>query len=123
MSPYGEKISDFLWRKRLTQKDFALSIGVLPNHVSQVISGSKGPFNQFIQHKINEVLNLSEHEKSELEHLREISCRTFRLPDDARPIEYQIAALLSGQSSSTPDRFLAMAKLALEAHTSNFNHA
>jgi transcriptional regulator with XRE-family HTH domain len=116
-SPYGEKLEELLRQREIKQKPFATAIGVLPNHVSQVISGIKGPFNYDVQKKVADVLKLTALERQELDRLAQISTRTFRLRASARSIEYQIASLLSEHSSAVPDRFLEVAKLALAAHT------
>lgn len=117
MSPYGEKLEALLRQRETKQKPFAIAIGVLPNHVSQVISGLKGPFNADVQAKIAEFLKLTDSERQDLDRLSNISSRTFRLRSSARSIEYEIASLLSDQAPTTPDRFLEVAKLALAAHT------
>jgi transcriptional regulator with XRE-family HTH domain len=116
MSPYGQQLAEFIKRKELQQNKFAAAIGVLPNHVSQVIHGIKGPFGPETQEKINSVLNLTQQERDELVRLSKISGRSFRLGEDARPIEYQIAALLSDQATSNSERFIEVARLALAAH-------
>ena len=117
MSPYGEKLSEFIRRENLQQKQFAVEIGVLPNHVSQVLNGTKGPL--LNQHeKIVETLRLRLGESEELRQLAEISNLTFRLPEDAQPIHYRIAALLSKKSDSEPgkDKLIEIAQLALSEY-------
>lgn len=116
-SPYGQKLDELLRQREAKQKPFAFAIGVLPNHVSQVISGTKGPFGPDVRRKIAEFLKLTAAEQEDLERLAQISSRTFRLRSGARSIEYEIASLLSEHSSAIPDRFLEVAKLALAAHT------
>ncbi|RBA25495.1 helix-turn-helix domain-containing protein [Herminiimonas fonticola] len=114
MSPYGEKLSEFIRRENLQQKQFAVEIGVLPNHISQVLSGTKGPL--LNQHeKIVKTLRLRASESAELLSLAEISNLTFRLPDDSQPIHYRIAALLCKKShlESSKDKLIEIAQLAL----------
>lgn len=113
MSPYGEKLAEFIKRKSLQQKKFAEEIGVLPNHVSQVINGVKGPFNLITQEKINLALKLTSQECEELSRLSEISGRTFRLPEESDPIRYQIAALLCDKTHTNVDSLIEIARLAL----------
>ncbi|MNK11153.1 hypothetical protein D3C87_291890 [compost metagenome] len=127
MSPYGQQLAEFIKRKELQQNKFAVAIGVLPNHVSQVIHGIKGPFGPETQEKINSALKLTQQESDELARLSKISGRSFRLRENARPIEYEIAALLSDQSTSNSERFIEAALLALTAYMadvkSHANHS
>lgn len=113
MSPYGAKLSEFIKRSSLQQKEFAQEIGVLPNHVSQVISGIKSPFSPTTQEKINAVLKLTPQECREICSLSEISKRTFRLPEEADPFRYEIAALLCGKAHTGVDTRIEIARLAL----------
>lgn len=121
MSPYGELLSDFIKRKSLQQKQFAEKIGVLPNHVSQVINGTKGPF--AAQHdRIVDVLKLTHGEANELLKLSEFSNRTFRLSDEANPIHYKIAALLSNKTTADIDKMVEIARLALIDYEANASY-
>jgi transcriptional regulator with XRE-family HTH domain len=116
MSPYVRRLQELLLRAEISQGTLARSVGISHNHLSQVLSGAKSLFSQEIQNRICVALALSDKDKKELEHLATISKTTFRLRRGARPEEFEIAALFSGESPCTAHTYVTVVKLAMAAY-------
>lgn len=116
MSPYGVRLRELLRNAEMSQGELARAVGVLPNHLSQVLSGIKGPFNSEIQERIDLALSLMKPEREELARLASISKTSFRMRRGARPEDYQIVALFSDASLFSSENYLEVARMVIAAY-------